>query len=72
MERDIYENQFRRNMAANGGNLFLIGGPTDPPVKKNRFEDMSVEELQAYGKSVEEYWKKQLEERNNRTPEQIK
>lgn len=72
LERDIYENQFRRNMAANGGNLFLIGGPTDPPVKKNRFEDMSVEELQAYGKSVEEYWKKQLEERNNRTPEQIK
>ena len=59
------------------GNLFLTGGPkrqpaTVKPAKKNRFEDMSIEELEAVEKANEEYWRKQQEELYNRTPEQTR
>lgn len=58
-------------------NLFLTGGPKRQAAqaryaKKNRFEDMNVEELVASAKAVDEYWKKQQEELANRTPEQIR
>lgn len=58
-------------------NLFLTGGPKRQPAqarpaKRNRFEDLSVEELEATAKANELYWKEQQEELASRTPEQIR
>lgn len=58
-------------------NLFLTGGPKRQaaqakPAKKNRFEDMSIEELEASARAVDKYWEQQQRELEARTPEQIR